>query len=157
MKTKIEEQQVAELLRSIAGRLRAFIGNRRSAPRRPTRVPVSVSLTALKSGSMGGRTNPGASSLAPLKGRAKDLGETGIGFVLPAIRIGEHYLAGEGRRLRVVLELPTGPLAIQVAPVRYERLQNEGGGNAGYLVGARIVSIDAADHPPFAEYLRKKG
>ena len=146
---------MAELLRSIAGRLREFVGNRRSAPRRVARVPVSVSLVELK-GAGGVQPASGESRLPTVEGHTRDLSETGVGLVLPVIRVGERYLTGEGRRLRVVLELPTGPLVIQAVPVRYERLE-DGGPDAGYIVGARITSIDAIDRSRLGESLKRKG
>ena len=74
-----------------------------------------------------------------------------MGLIVPAIRIGERYLVGEDRRLHLKLELPTGPVEMNITPVRYESLEEET--QAGYLIGARIEDMNPADRAKFAEYI----
>jgi hypothetical protein len=81
-----------------------------------------------------------------------DLSERGLALVVPAIRLGEHHLVGENRSLNVRLELPDGPVEMQVAPVRYESLE-EHETETGYLIGARILTMTEADRARFSEYL----
>ena len=78
-----------------------------------------------------------------------DVSATGLALIVPAIRIGEHYLAGADRELHVKLELPGGPIDIKVVTVRYENLE-EGG---GYLIGARILEISDADRARFEKFI----
>jgi hypothetical protein len=75
-----------------------------------------------------------------------------MALIVPAIRIGEHYLAGGGRRLHVTLELPDGPVEVSVAPVRYESLE-EDDGQIGYVIGTRIVDMNSPDRNRFDEYI----
>jgi len=77
-----------------------------------------------------------------------------MGLVVPAIRIGEHYLTGEDRRLHVKLELPGGPVEMYVAPVRYEGL-DEDPDEKGYVIGARIIEMSQDDRAHFEDYVRK--
>jgi hypothetical protein len=77
-----------------------------------------------------------------------------MGLVVPAIRIGEHYLTGEDRRLHVKLELPGGPVEMFVAPVRYEDL-GEDQQEKGFVIGARIIEMNQEDQAHFEEYVRK--
>ena len=70
-------------------------------------------------------------------------------MIVPAIRIGEHYLAGDERKLHVKLELPSGPVEMKVVTVRYEDLEDGG----GYLIGARILEISDADRASFEKYI----
>jgi hypothetical protein len=77
-----------------------------------------------------------------------------MAMVVPAIRIGEHYLTGEDRRLRVKLELPGGPIEILMAPVRYESLE-EDEIESGYLIGARIIEMSGSDRADFEAYIAK--
>jgi hypothetical protein len=52
----------------------------------------------------------------------------------------------------VKLELPVGPVEMQVTPVRYESLE-EHETETGYLIGVRITAITEADRAKFAAYV----
>ncbi|PYT05235.1 MAG: hypothetical protein DMF60_12610 [Acidobacteria bacterium] len=129
-----------ELARRIASRLRHFLGDRRRARRVAAKLPVNVGLTTARAGSNGSRRP------ASLQGHTLDVSATGLALVLPAIRIGEHYLTGEDRRLRLKLDLPDKPIEIQVAPVRYESLDAHES-ERGYLVGVRITDSEPTRAP----------
>jgi hypothetical protein len=73
---------------------------------------------------------------------------------VPAIRIGEHYLVSGERQLHLKLNLPTGPVELNVVPVRYESLE-EDKVESGYLIGARITDVDDPDRSRFNEYVRE--
>jgi len=75
-----------------------------------------------------------------------------LALIVPAIRIGHYYLAGNDRRLNLKLEIPGGPVEMQLLPVRYESL-NEEEQKAGYVIGARIVEMEKEDRAQFEEYL----
>ena len=126
---------MSEYLRSIVTRLRARVADRRSAPRRPLRLPCAVFIHDPKlDGAQGDRRR------APrLEAFTRDLSRTGIGLVAPAVRIGERYLTDSP--LRLVLEHPTGPLELTASAVRYEQL-DEDAGERGYLFGLRITAMD---------------
>jgi hypothetical protein len=83
----------------------------------------------------------------------RDLSRTGIGLVAPAVRIGERYLTDSP--LRLVLEHPTGPLELTAAPVRYERLEDDGGEERGYVIGLRITSMSDADRARYERHLNQ--
>src|SRR3982750_4587589 len=137
-----------ELMRSIITRLRGVVGNRRRAKRYRARLPFSVSLLGIKTAA----ESPIPRRLPQIEGYTRDLSETGLALVVPTIRIGDHYLTGAGRRLLVTLKHPTGPLALQVTPVRYEQL-DEDHTERGYLIGVRIEEISDADRARFIAYL----
>ena len=139
-----------ELMRAIVARLHRFIGNRRRAPRVRLRLPFSVSLPDVRSNAHGERRSPS------LEGFTRDVSATGLALILPAIRIGERYLTGEGSVLRITLEFPTGPLQIDAVPVRYERL-DEDESEKGYLVGVRIMEMSDDDRARFNEGMRAEG
>lgn len=104
-------------------------------------VPFSLSL-------------PGSSGdVATLTGHTRDMRATGLSLIVPDIRIGEEEITVEDRALRVMLELPSGPIEMEVAPVRYERLDAEGT-EEGYLIGVRIKEISDSDCVRFVKYLR---
>jgi hypothetical protein len=70
-----------------------------------------------------------------------DVSITGLALIVPAIRIGEHYLAGADRKLHVKLDLPSGPVEMKVV--------------TGYLIGARILEISDSDRASFEKYVAK--
>lgn len=136
---------MSELPRRIVSRLRRFIGNRREARRVRARLSFTLSLSDPRVSSNGARKLP------TLDGHTLDVSSTGLALVVPAIRIGEHYLAGDDRKLHVKLELPSGPVEMKVATVRYESLEDE----TGYLIGARILELSDTDRANFEKYVAK--
>ena len=139
---------MSELPRRIVSRLRRFIGNRRRSKRAQARLNFNLSLGDPRVNSNGSRRLPS------LKGHTLDVSVTGLALVVPAIRIGENYVAGVERRLHLNLELPTGPVQMTVAPVRYESLE-EDANESGYVVGVRIMEMSDSDRAKFADYLKR--
>jgi c-di-GMP-binding flagellar brake protein YcgR len=135
---------MSELPRRIVSHLRRYLGNRRRAKRARARLTFTLSLSDPRTSSNGSRRLPS------LKGHTLDLSATGIALILPAIRIGEHYLVGDDRKLHLKLELPSGPVELNVVPVRYESLEEE---ENGYLVGTRIIEMNEVDRPGFTQYV----
>jgi len=107
------------------------------------RLGFTLSLSDPRIGSNGSRRLP------TLDGYTLDVSVTGLALIVPAIRIGEHYLAGGDRKLHIKLELPSGPIEMKVASVRYESLEDD----TGYLIGARIVEINDSDRKSFERYV----
>ena len=139
---------MSELPRRIVSRLRRFIGNRRHCKRVRTRLSFTLSLYDPRLSSNGARRLPN------LEGHTLDVSSTGLALVVPAIRIGEHYLTGSDRRLHVKLELPSGPVEMTLIPVRYESL-DEGQEDSGYLIGAQISEMSEPDRASYEEYVTK--
>ena len=137
---------MSELIRTIASRLRELVGNRRRAPRHKVRLAVFVSLLDAA---------PGAAP-AGVAGHTRDASESGIGLVLPAIRVGGRYLVGDDITLRLTIKLPTGSARLYGTPVRYERLdegREDGQPDAApFLVGVRLT--EDGDRALFADYLK---
>ena len=138
-----------ELIRSIVGRLREFAGDRRHAYRRRIKFPFRVSIHHLSGQANGRRPVPA------IEGHTRDISSTGLGLIVPAIRIGEHYLTGEDRLLKVVLELPSGPIQLIVTPVRYEPLGDDED-DQGFVIGARITDISTQDRERFTSALKSR-
>ena len=139
---------MSELPRRIVSRLRRFIGNRRRYKRVRTRLTFTLSLSDPRVNTNGARRLP------TLDGHTLDVSFTGIALIVPAIRIGEHYLAGADRKLHIKLELPTGPVEMKVATVRYESLEDSRD-ESGYIIGARILEMSETDRASFDKYVRK--
>lgn len=137
---------MAELARSLVSQLRRFVGDRRRATRKKARLSFTLSLVGPAVKLNGAR--PGAG----LKGHTIDVSMKGIALVVPTILLGEHHLIGENRKIKVQLELPNGPVEMQVLPIRYESLE-EHKTETGYLIGAKIVEMAEEDRQRFAEYV----
>jgi hypothetical protein len=148
-----------ELVRSLARRLRELVGNRRHAPRYCVRLACGITLLNPKNGveSAAAVTTTSSShkQLPVFNGYTRDLSATGLAIVVPAIRIGEHYLTGEGHNLRIALELPSAVIELHATPMRYEQLE-KGGDEIGYLIGAHITAISDHDRALFLEHLKKQ-
>lgn len=138
-----------ELVRSIANRLRVFVGNRRRARRYRAQLHATIALFEPKTGI----ETPVTSRLPTLVGETCDLSETGLALHVPAIRIGERYLTGANIQLLITLELPSGTIRLRAAAARYEQLEKEGE-KASYLIGARIVELSDDDRRLFVEHLQ---
>ncbi|HKU73297.1 MAG TPA: PilZ domain-containing protein [Pyrinomonadaceae bacterium] len=136
---------MSELPRRIVSRLRRFVGNRRHSKRVRARLSFTLSLSDPRLSTNGHRRLPS------LGGYTLDVSATGLALVVPAIRIGEHYLAGDERKLHVKLDLPAGPVEMRVATVRYESLED----GTGYLIGARILEMSESDRAIFDKYVAK--
>jgi len=141
-------QKMSELPRRIVSTLRRFVGNRRNHKRVRVRLAFRISLSDPRVNTNGGRRLP------TVEGHTLDLSSTGLALVVPAIRIGEHYLAGADRKLYVKLDLPTGPVEMKVATVRYESLE-ESRDETGYLIGARISEMSDKDRADYVGYVNK--
>jgi hypothetical protein len=135
-----------ELARSIASRLRQYAGDRRHAKRVKTRLDFTLSLVgpALSSN--------GVKRVISIKGHTLDLSSTGLALVVPSIIVNEHHLVGENRNMYVTLELPDGPIEMNVTPIRYERL-DEHPTETGYLIGVKLNKIEKQELLRFSEYV----
>jgi hypothetical protein len=141
-----------ELIRSIAGRLREFVGNRRRAPRYVTHLEVGLALNVSLPGADAAKKETQPLKLA---GYTRDISASGLALIVPSIRVGGQYVTGENRRLRIMLKLPTGPIEIHATPVRYSPLDEDDGVDTGYLVGVQIVSMSDEDRARFTAYLEQ--
>jgi hypothetical protein len=123
--------------------MREFVGNRRRAPRYSVRLAAVVSLLDER-----------VAAPPTLAGYTRDISESGLGLVLPAVRLGERYLTGEGQTLRVTLQLPDTHVRLYGQAVRYERLEGEGADYGGYLLGLRLTDDEGDDRRKLNEYLK---
>ncbi|HEX8128366.1 MAG TPA: PilZ domain-containing protein [Pyrinomonadaceae bacterium] len=135
-------------MRSMVARMRVYIGNRRRARRYRQSLHFNVSIFDPK------LTREQLEHAPYLEGTTSDLSTSGLGLVVPAIRINDRYLTAPDQTLHLMLELPDGRIELQVAPVRYEQLEREGVAS-GYLIGVRIAGMNDADRTRFEEYLRQ--
>ena len=138
---------MSDLPRRMVAQLRRFVGNRRMARRVRVRLDFTLSLQDPRANGNGFRRLP------PLKGHTLDVSTTGIALIVPAIRIAEHYLAGNDRRLYLRVELRDQSVDMKVIPVRYESLEEDPDEN-GYLIGAHIEEMSETDRIKFNDFVR---
>ena len=138
---------MSDLPHRLASHLRRYIDNRRKVKRAYARLTFTLGLAD------SGTSQNGFRRMPSLNGHTLDVSKTGIGLVVPAIRIGGHYLTGDDRRLHVKLDLPSGPVEMNVVPVRYESLEDHDK-EQGYVIGARIIEMAESDRESFEEYLK---
>ena len=137
---------MAEFARTMVSSLRKFVGDRRRKRRQRVRLALSISIASPAKSLTGSRRT------VSMDGNTFDLSANGVAFIVPAITLGEHHLVGENRSLKVQLELPSGPVEMQVLPVRYERLE-EHKSETGYLIAVKIVGMSEEDRAKYGEYV----
>ena len=133
-----------ELLRTLVGRIREIAGDRRHKPR--LRVRLEFTATVATPTKANGRRP------ASLQGYTRDISADGLGLIVPAIRIGDRYLAGENCLLSIALELPDGPIQVTATSARYEPLEDPS--EMGFLIGTRITKMSDSDRKSFLAYLK---
>jgi hypothetical protein len=142
-----------EFLRSIVNRLREHVGNRRAAPRYSTHLEVALILSVSVSDGSNKKAQPETSPLR-LAGYTRDISESGLALIMPAIHIGGQYLNSPNRTLDITLKLPVGPVRLQATPVRYSPL-DEDAKDTGYIIGVHITEMSAQDRARYDAYLKK--
>lgn len=140
-------QAMLYLIRSLETNLRNFVRSLRQAPRYGPRLRFTLSMLDQQT-----RDSKTARPAIMLSGYTRNMSETGLALIVPAIRKGDHHLAARNRRLLIVLELPTGPIRLQASPIRYERLNRT---ETGYLIGVRIISLSDEDKLRYLKYLNR--
>jgi hypothetical protein len=139
---------MAEFTRAIVARARQYVGDRRRSRRLSVSLPFSLALVSAS------KSLNGTRRVSSMDGHTLDVSENSLALIVPRITLDEHHLVGENRNFNVNLELPDGPLEMQAAPVRYERL-DEHRGESGYLIAVKIVGMSDIDRTRFAEYIAK--
>ena len=137
---------MAEFTRTVVARMRKFVADRRRAKRRRVRLAFSISIVSPA------KSITGTRRAVSMDGHTHDLSANGLALIVPAITLDEHHLVGENRSLKVQLELPSGPVEMQVSPVRYERL-GEHGSETGYLIAVKIVAMSEGDRVSYGKFV----
>ncbi len=87
-----------------------------------------------------------------ISGETKDMSKTGVAFIVPAIRLREYYLVGEGRTLNAELDLPGGKIQMQIVGQRHEQVGKHIS-EAKFLIGAAILRISPQQREVYEEFL----
>lgn len=139
-----------ELVRSITARLRQFIRDRRGVKRYSVRLSCEVEFAKANVPILESQISSLRSPT--ITGHTRDISSDGLALILPAIRIGDHYLAGENRALLVRLQLPGRMIEMRTIAVRYDSFADEDR-TARYIVGTRITQLGQEDRAHYVEFL----
>ena len=139
------------ILHALGARLREYVGDRRQAFRRAARVrahlPVTVAPLDASEEAAGARAD------APsVTGATRDLSDTGLTLLLPAVRVGKRYLTERDCYLGVRLDLPDEPVYLLAAPARFEQ-PDAGIDGYSFLLAARIVRMADDERARYLDYL----
>lgn len=141
-----------EFLRSLISQLRQHVGNRRAAPRYATHLEAALVLS-ISLGEASRSPNTGGAPLR-LAGYTRDISESGLAVIVPAIHISGQYLTTQNRILDLTLKLPTGYIQLQASPARYSPL-DEDAKDTGYIIGVHITKMSDKDRAHYNAYLAK--
>jgi hypothetical protein len=138
-----------ESIRFLTTRLSESASKLFSAPRKKARLPITVSLEI---------ANPTGKLNAPqqklnVAGLTEDLSRDDVNFVLPFIRLGEHYLAGAEQKLILEIELPERTLRMKATARCYEMMQQRDSVNQ-YLIGAKITEMNDAEREYLENFIK---
>jgi hypothetical protein len=86
-------------------------------------------------------------------GETVDISRTGIGFIVPSIRLKEKYLVGQERKLNMEIDLPTGKVCLKAIGCRYEKVGIHIS-TERFLVGAHILTLTGEDKENYELFLR---
>ncbi len=139
------------MIRKWTSKFRKSLSKRVVSPRRKFEIPIKISLEPDRST---GNLRMPFKDLS-ITGETRDLSTTGIAFVVPAIRLREYYLVGEGRKLNVELSLPNGKVNMLLMGLRYKQVGIHLS-ITEYLIGAKILNISEGDKEIYKEFLSKK-
>jgi len=137
-------------LASLIPRLRKYFGDRRAAPRCATRLEKALAVHVYLADAKGAA---GETKAPRLVGYTNDVSETGLGIVLPTVRLAGRRVDSPERALRVVVGLPHEQVEMQVVGVRSVELE-AGEPESGYLVGVHIREMAPDDRRRYLKYLR---
>jgi hypothetical protein len=93
---------------------------------------------------------------ACILGETIDMSRSGIGFLVPAIRVKEKYLVGHLRDLNIEIDLPSGKVYMRAIGRRYEKVGLHVS-TERFLVGAEITELTGANQEAYEAFLKRGG
>ncbi len=137
------------MLREFVTKLSGVLERNSHSIRRRCDAPIRVSFEPVKTT---GNLHTTIDGLA-ISGEVSDVSNTGIGFIVPSIRLKEFYLVGQERRLNVEIDLSGEKVKMKVIGRRYQKI-GQHLSTERYLVGAEIVEMRESDRQVYEHFLR---
>lgn len=147
-----------EVFRSLVGRFNESVRGYFKPSRKNSRLPIQVTIqpkiqtTSLLKNHLAEVYAQKRKNLST-SGETLDIDKNGISFIVPFIRLGEHYLVSDGTVLNLEIDLPNGQLHLKARGCRYEQIEQDSSVGR-FLVGARIVEISQKDQVLLEDYLQ---
>jgi hypothetical protein len=138
-----------EVFRSLVGRFNESVRGYFQPRRKGYRLPIEVSIQP--AWHLTPVTASGKKKKFSTSGQTCDISENGISFVVPFIRLGEHYMVSEGTVLDIEVGLPNGKLSLKAVGCRYEQIEQDSSVDT-FLVGAKIIELSITDKALLKEY-----
>src|SRR5436190_19653697 len=137
------------MLRELINRFNTSLSERMVSSRRRCTAPIKIWFDA----EMDTERSREQARAACIWGETVDISRTGIGFLVPSIRVKEKYLVGHERNLNIEIDLPTGKVCLRAIGKRYEKVGMHIS-TERFLVGAHILSLSGQDRENYETFLR---
>ncbi len=137
------------MLRELITKLNRSLSERMVSLRRTHNAPIKVWFDPEINSELGLEKARAACIL----GETADISRTGVGFLVPSIRVKEKYLVGHDRVLNIEIDLPTGKVYMRAMGRRYEKVGIHVSAER-FLVGAHILSLEGPDKENYETFLR---
>ena len=137
------------MLRELINKFNSSLSERMVAARRQHKAPIKVWFDP----ELNTERSLEQARAACLWGETIDISRTGVGFLVPSIRVKEKYLVGHERPLNVEIDLPTGKVYMRMIGKRYEKVGIHIS-TERFLVGAHIISLSGQDLENYEAFLR---
>jgi hypothetical protein len=137
------------MIRELVSKLTGLMAERSHSVRKNHNLPIKIMVEPDR---VSGQLRKPGQELY-ISGETADLSRTGVGFIVPSIRIREVYLVGQDRRLNAEIDLPGGKVKMKLIGRRYERV-GEHLSTERFLIGAEIVEISKEDREAYEHFLQ---
>jgi PilZ domain len=137
------------MIREIIAKFNRTLSERMVSSRRRHKAPIKVWFDP----EMNTERSREMARAACIIGETVDISRTGIGFLVPSIRVKEKYLVGHERPLNIEIDLPSGKVQLRAMGRRYEKVDMHIS-TERFLVGAHILSVPESDKENYEAFLR---
>ncbi len=138
------------MLRELITRLNRTLAERAAPARRPHCVPVKVWFDA----DIDTELEREKARAACIIGETVDISRSGVGFLVPFIRVKEKYLVGQERPINLEMDLPNGKVRMRLLGRRYNKVGMHTS-TERFLVGARIIEMAEEDRAAYETFLKR--
>jgi hypothetical protein len=137
------------MIRELITRFNRSLSERMVSARRRHTAPIKVWFDA----DVNSERAQELARTACILGETVDISRSGIGFLVPSIRLKEKYLVGQDRNLNIEIDLPTGKVHLKAIGRRYEKVGIHIS-TERFLVGAQITELEGADKENYETFLK---
>jgi len=137
------------MIRELITRFNRSLSERMVSARRRHTAPIKVWFDADVNSEMAQEL----ARTACILGETVDISRSGVGFLVPSIRLKEKYLVGQERNLNIEIDLPTGKVQLRAIGRRYEKVGIHIS-TERFLVGAEIRNLDGPDKENYETFLK---